>query len=51
MVHREHFQRTAFVRPIKNKNPSPDLIGLVRLRGYTGRQPLARYSLGFSDGP
>ena len=39
--YRPHFQRTAFIRPIENKIPSP------HLGGQTGRDPMARYTLGF----
>ena len=39
--HRQYFQRAAFIRPIENKIPSP------HLGGQTGRDPMARYTLGF----
>ena len=49
--HRQHFQHTTFVRPIKNEIPSPHLVGLVRLSGQAGRYPFGAVCAGVWDGP
>ena len=44
--HRQHYERTAFVGPIKDKIPGPDMIAMCGLYGQSGRDPLPRNPLG-----
>jgi len=48
--HRQHFQWTALVGPVKDKIPRPDMVTMDRLSGQAGRNALSWYPLGFGAG-